>query len=162
MKLLYLASAYSNNDPQSLPRQLFGGHIPREALEERCESLRMRLLLRSARARQRARERAAGDPHSSPLPHQRAQASHLLCGRHSERGASSLVIEFLHRVVDTFQVCAQSSQLPRTHPPSLTPMFLRSPSCSVTLNSHPDDKRSFPPVFIIFVPLSSGLFRSVY
>lgn len=97
MVLLFVfsLSASSQDDPQPVPHQRFGGHFPGEALEKRGQSLRLRLLLRGAGARLRAGERSAGDPHASPLPHQRAQAPDLLCGRHTERGAAAL----RHRVL---------------------------------------------------------------
>uniref|UniRef100_A0A8B9I047 Inhibitor of nuclear factor kappa B kinase subunit beta n=1 Tax=Anser brachyrhynchus TaxID=132585 RepID=A0A8B9I047_9AVES len=78
------------HDPQPVPDQRVGGHLPGKALEERRQPLRLRLLLRGAGEGLGGGERAAGDPHAAPLPAQRLPPQDLLRGRHPERGAAPL------------------------------------------------------------------------
>lgn len=104
------------DDPQFVPGELHGRHLPGEALEERGEPLGVRLLFRGAGASQRAGERSPGDPDAAPLPHQRAPTSHLLRGRDPERGSSSV----RHRVPASRRrhisgVCVSSNYILSAH-----------------------------------------------
>ena len=87
---VFSLSASGQDDPQLVPNKCLGGYFPGEALEKCGQPLCVRLLLWGAGARHGARERTARDPHAASLPYQCAQASHLLRGSHSERGAAAL------------------------------------------------------------------------